>query len=62
VYASRSPAYSPVGFAGYRLYLFRPGRVKLFDETELGAGAFVTASVDDRGQMQWLHTDVVSAA
>jgi hypothetical protein len=62
VYASRFDGFSPPSFAGYRLYLFRPTGVKLFDEQALGAGVFVMASVDRDGQMQWLHTEVVSTS
>ena len=34
---------------GYRLYRFRPRRIKIFDERTLGAGVFVTAIVHRAG-------------
>ncbi len=46
----------------YRAYLFRPRRVKLFDEPELGAGTFVTARVRAAGELVWERTEVYDPA
>jgi uncharacterized protein YhbP (UPF0306 family) len=58
VYANRFPGYRRRGLGGYRLYVFHPSRVKLFDERELGAGRFVIARVDDGGRLSWERTEV----
>ena len=58
VYAMRFADYRDAEMDAYRLYVFRPGRVKLFDESELGAGTFVTARVGRDGDMAWVRTDV----
>jgi hypothetical protein len=58
VYASRFPDYHPGDLSAYRLYVFRPSRVKLFDERELGPGHFVIASVDDKGRPSWEATEI----
>jgi uncharacterized protein YhbP (UPF0306 family) len=42
-YAARFPGYRPGELSAYRFYAFNPRRLKLFDESELGAGVFVTA-------------------
>jgi uncharacterized protein YhbP (UPF0306 family) len=55
VYAKRFPAYEPTG---YRLYRFRPNRLKLFDERALGPGVFVTVRVGRGGQVTWQRTDI----
>ena len=44
--------------SAYRLYSFRPNRVKLFDERALGAGVFVTAKVARAGRLTWERTEV----
>jgi uncharacterized protein YhbP (UPF0306 family) len=46
------------GIGGYRFYGFVPHRVKLFDETALGGGVFVTATVAGAG-LTWERTEVV---
>lgn len=56
-YARRFREYSAADFPAYRLYVFRPRRVKLFDERALGAGVFVTATVA-RGRLAWQRTDL----
>lgn len=57
VYARRFPDYRESELSGYRIYLFRPRRIKLFDEQALGAGVFVTASL--RGQLlTWERTEI----
>jgi uncharacterized protein YhbP (UPF0306 family) len=58
VYANRFPDYRRRGQGAYRLYVFHPSRVKLFDERELGAGRFVIARVDDSGRLSWERTEV----
>jgi uncharacterized protein YhbP (UPF0306 family) len=60
LYARRFPDYRPTDFSAYRLYVFRPRRVKLFDERALGAGVFVTAKLE-RGRLAWQRTDVYHA-
>jgi uncharacterized protein YhbP (UPF0306 family) len=60
VYAARFPDYRPEAFAAYRLYSFRPRRVKLFDERELGPGRFLFAGVD-RGRLSWEGTQIYRA-
>ncbi len=41
----------------FRVYRFRPTRVKLFHERELGGGTFVTARVLRDGGLEWLRTE-----
>jgi uncharacterized protein YhbP (UPF0306 family) len=60
VYAARFPDAERAGLAAYRFYVFRPRRLKLFDERELGTGVFVTAGVV-RGRLAWERTEVYSA-
>ena len=56
-YANRFHNFESKNFAAYRFYVFRPGRVKLFDENELGAGRFIIAAVDDSGRLTWESTE-----
>ena len=58
VYASRFQRAREVAQTDYRLYVFRPRRVKLFDERALGAGVCVTAKVATGGRLAWEQTDV----
>jgi len=58
VYGKRFPDYDRSEHTAYRLYLFRPRRLKLFDERALGAGTFVTARVARDGTLTWEGTDV----
>lgn len=58
VYASRFPEYSQAEFGSYRLYRFRPHRLKLFDERVLGAGVFVTARISGDGGVAWERTEI----
>jgi uncharacterized protein YhbP (UPF0306 family) len=60
VYVARFPEYRGSDSAGYRFYRFRPHRLKLFDERELGAGVFVTARVS-RGEVSWERTEIYPA-
>jgi uncharacterized protein len=57
-YAARFPQLGGPLSSAYRLYRFRPRRMKLFDERALGAGTFVTARVRSRGELVWERTDV----
>jgi uncharacterized protein YhbP (UPF0306 family) len=57
-YARRFPAFVRDEHADYRFYRFRPRRVKLFDETALGAGVFVTAAVGGGGRLSWQRTEI----
>ena len=42
----------------YRFYVLTPGKVKLFDERELGPGVFVAARVRRGGTLDWERTEV----
>jgi uncharacterized protein YhbP (UPF0306 family) len=57
LYANRFRDFESKDFAAYRFYVFRPGRVKLFDEAELGAGRFIVAAVDNSGRLTWEATE-----
>ena len=59
LYARRFSEYNDANLAAYRVYRFRPRRVKLFDERALGAGVFVTAKIED-GKLAWEQTEVYS--
>jgi hypothetical protein len=58
LYAARFRAYRREELGAYRFYVFRPRRLKLFNETELGAGAFVTARLGRDRRLIWERTDV----
>jgi uncharacterized protein YhbP (UPF0306 family) len=60
LYQSRFPAYREVDLPAYRFYRFRPRRLKLFDELELGPAVFVTAKVGAGGRSAWERTEVYS--
>jgi uncharacterized protein YhbP (UPF0306 family) len=62
IYARRFPGFTPGEFADYRPYVFRPRRVKLFDEPVLGAGIFVTAKVGADGKLAWERTEIYHSA
>lgn len=47
-YERRFPDYRGSRLGGYRLYELRPRRMKLFDDSALGAATFVTAQVAAR--------------
>jgi uncharacterized protein YhbP (UPF0306 family) len=57
LYGGRFPDFEAKDFAAYRFYIFRPVRVKLFDEDELGAGRFIVAAVNDKGRLTWVSTE-----
>jgi uncharacterized protein YhbP (UPF0306 family) len=56
LYARRFPAYERNDLSSYRFYVFRPTRIKLFDERALGPGLFVTAAIRD-GRVTWGGTE-----
>jgi uncharacterized protein YhbP (UPF0306 family) len=58
LYAKRFAAYRPHDLAAYRFYVFRPQRLKLFDERELGAGVFVTARLSRDRRLVWERTEI----
>jgi uncharacterized protein YhbP (UPF0306 family) len=58
LYAERFTDFRRTDFAAYRFYLFRPRRLKLFDEQALGAGTFVTARIDREQRLAWERTDI----
>jgi uncharacterized protein YhbP (UPF0306 family) len=58
LYARRFRHYRQSELSAYRFYLFRPVRIKLFDERSLGGGVFVTAGVR-RGHLMWTRTEVL---
>ena len=58
VYADRFPRVREFDLGAYRLYAFRPSRLKLFDEGALGIGIFVTAKVARTGRLTWERTEV----
>jgi uncharacterized protein YhbP (UPF0306 family) len=60
VYAAGFPDYRTADFGAYRFYRFRPRLLKLFDETSLGSGVFVTARVTE-GTLIWVSTEVYDA-
>lgn len=61
IYAARFPGYRAADFAAYCFYRFRPHLLKVFDETSLGSGVFVTARVTD-GALTWVSTEVYDAS
>jgi uncharacterized protein YhbP (UPF0306 family) len=58
IYGSRFPEYEPGELRAYHFYAFRPCRMKLFDERELGGGRFVSARVEDGGRLAWESTEI----
>jgi len=58
LYAARFQEYDRESFGAYRFYVFRPERIKLFDERELGGGVFVLARVEESGRVVWEETQV----
>jgi uncharacterized protein YhbP (UPF0306 family) len=60
-YARRFPRYVPDENSAYFAYRFRPRRMKLFDETRLGAGVFVSANVSQKGEVTWERTEIFHA-
>jgi uncharacterized protein YhbP (UPF0306 family) len=60
-YAQRFPTFTLEEYSAYRLYVFRPRRIKLFDEPELGGGTFVTVNLTARGRLTWSRTEIQHA-
>jgi uncharacterized protein YhbP (UPF0306 family) len=58
LYAERFTRYRRGELPAYRFYVFRPQRLKLFDERELGAGVFVTARVSRDRRLAWERTEI----
>lgn len=57
LYAARFRDYREDDVSAYAPYVFRPRRLKLFDERELGPGTFVTARVS-AGRLVWERTEI----
>jgi uncharacterized protein YhbP (UPF0306 family) len=62
LYAKRFAGYDRGDFGAYRFYRFRPRRLKLFDERELGPGTFVTARRARGGGLVWEQTEIYRSA
>jgi uncharacterized protein YhbP (UPF0306 family) len=61
MYAKRFPEFVDADLSAYRVYLFTPRRIKLYDEHALAAGTFVTARVDREGRLVWERTEIYHA-
>ncbi len=57
-YAKRFAGYRREDLGAYRFYLFRPSRLKLFDEHDFGAGMFVTARLTSDRRLAWERTEL----
>jgi uncharacterized protein YhbP (UPF0306 family) len=62
LYAARFPDYRRGELSAYRFYVFRPRRLKVFDEREIGAGVFVTAGLGRDRRLVWERTDIYRSA
>jgi uncharacterized protein YhbP (UPF0306 family) len=62
VYAKRFPDYRRHDLSAYLVYLFRPRRLKIFDERTLGTGVFVTATVTAKRRLAWERTEIYHSA
>jgi uncharacterized protein YhbP (UPF0306 family) len=62
LYAGRFAAFDPARPSAYAFYVFRPNRLRLFDERALGGGTFVTARVDRAGKTVWERTEIYESA
>jgi uncharacterized protein YhbP (UPF0306 family) len=60
-YARRFTRFDNSEFGAYRFYRFRPRRLKLFDESALGSGVFVTATVRRDGGLNWAKTELYTS-
>jgi uncharacterized protein YhbP (UPF0306 family) len=58
LYAKRFPDFTAADLSAYRFYVFRPRRLKLFDERALGAGTFVTARLTRDRRLAWERTEI----
>jgi uncharacterized protein YhbP (UPF0306 family) len=61
LYAARFSGYRRQELDAYRFYVFRPRRLKVFDESKLGAGVFVTARLG-RDRLVWERSDIYRSA
>jgi uncharacterized protein YhbP (UPF0306 family) len=57
LYTKRFRDFAEADLSAYSFYLFRPRRLKLFDEGTLGAGTFVTARIA-RDRLAWERTEI----
>jgi uncharacterized protein YhbP (UPF0306 family) len=62
VYEKRFPNYHRGDLSAYQLYLFRPRRLKIFDEQALGTGVFVTAAITGKRRLAWERTEIYQSA
>ena len=58
LYAKRFSDFTAAELSAYRFYVFRPRRLKLFDERVLGAGTFVTARLTRDRRLAWERTEI----
>lgn len=58
LYTKRFPEFAEAQPSTYRFYLFRPRRLKLFDERALGAATFVTARIGRGRRLAWEKTQI----
>jgi uncharacterized protein YhbP (UPF0306 family) len=61
-YTQRFASFDPAGLSAYAFYVFRPSRLRLFDERALGAATFVTARVNRSGATTWEKTEIYESA
>jgi uncharacterized protein YhbP (UPF0306 family) len=63
LYVARFSGHAAHDLGAYRFYQFRTDRLKVFDETQLGAGVFVTAAIIHTGRrLVWERTDISGGA
>jgi uncharacterized protein YhbP (UPF0306 family) len=62
LYAKRFSDFTEADLGAYGFYLFRPRRLKLFDERTLGAGTFVTARLTRERRLAWERTEIYRSA
>jgi uncharacterized protein YhbP (UPF0306 family) len=58
LYARRFPEFAGGSRSGYQFYVFRPRRLKIFDERALGPGTFVTARLARDRRLAWERTEI----
>ena len=58
IYVERFPRFAAADLGAYRFYRFRADRLKLFDETAIGGGTFVSARIDRDRKPAWDKTVV----
>ena len=62
LYTKRFPDFTETDLTAYGFYVFRPRRLKLFDERALGAGTFVTARLTRDRRLAWQRTEIYRSA